>query len=246
MFRVLAVVCLLMLAACSSKTTEPTEKDQAILYFQEGESSFESGLYLDAIASWEKVRETYYSPELTALAELKIAEAYFLSEDYLEASVALEEFLKNYPGHARSADILYQLGIAYTQQMRSPDQDQGPTHRALNTFRMLKQSFPDDPRNAEAVHYIANCQNQLAASELSVARFYYKTKHFGAAVSRLEGLIKNYPDFNNMDEVYLYLGQAFLKNGEREKASEAFNALFKQFTGSEHIETAQEFIDENF
>ncbi len=246
MFRVLAVLCLLLLASCSSKTVDQTELDPAVIHFQEGEQAFESGLYQDAIASWEKVRESYYSPELTTLAEFKIAEAYFLGEDYVEASVAFEEFLKNYPGHARSADVLYQLGIAYTQQMRSPDQDQGPTRRALNAFRVLKQSFPDDPRNAEAETYIANSLKQLAASELSVARFYYKTKHFEAAASRLEGVVTNYPDFESMDEVYLYLGQAYLKNGDREKASEAFNTLFKQFAGSEHIETAQEFIDKNF
>ncbi len=246
MFRALAILCLLLLAACSSKTVDQTELDPAVINFQEGEAAFESGLYQDAIASWEKVRESYYSPELTTLAEFKIAEAYFLGEDYVEASVAFEEFLKNYPGHARSADVLYQLGIAYTHQMRSHDQDQGPTRRALNTFRMLKQSFPDDPRNVEAQGYIASGLSELAASEMSVARFYYKTKHYGAAVLRLEGLLRSYPDYDMQDEVYLYLGQAHLKNGNRDKASEAFNTLFKQFSGSEYIETAQEFIDENF
>jgi outer membrane protein assembly factor BamD len=245
MYRVIGFLCLLLLAACSSKTTEPTEQAQAATYFQEGEVAFENGLYQDAIASWEKVRDTYFSPELNALAELKIAEAQFLAENYLEASVAYEEFLKNHPDHARSADILYQLGIAYIKQMRNYDQDQTATRSALTTFGMLKDRFPDDPRNEEASIYIAYGMDQLAAHELIIAKFYLKTGYYSAAIGRLEGIFRQYPDFNKKDEAYFALGQAYFKNGDRDKATEVFERLFKEFAGSEQSDEARKFLDKN-
>lgn len=245
MYRVIGFLCLLLLAACASKTTEPVEQNKAAVYFQEGEAAFESGLYTEAIASWEKVRETYYSPELNALAELKIAEAYYLREDYAEASVAYEEFLKNHPGHAKTADILFLLGLSYHKQILNFDQDQTPTRNALNTFRTMKQRYPDDPRMQQVDAYIANELNRLADHELDIARFYLKTDHYGASIGRYEGILKKYPDYDRKDEVYCFLGEAYFENGDHDKATEAFNTLFEKYTNSEFIDEAREFIEDN-
>jgi outer membrane protein assembly factor BamD len=144
---------LFLLAACAPSTVVPPTKNAGV-YFQEGEDFFEKGLYTDAIASWEKVRDSYYSPEMNTLAELKIAEAYFLSEEYLEAGVAYEEFLRNHPDHPRVADVLYQLGLSYIYQMLNIDQDQSATIYALNAFQTLKERFPTDRRLDEVQIYI--------------------------------------------------------------------------------------------
>jgi len=245
MYRVIAFLCLLLLAACASKTPETVEQNQAATYFREGEAAFESGLYTDVIASWQKVRETYYSPELNALAELKIAEAYYLREDYAEASVAYEEFLKNHPGHPKTADILFLLGLSYHKQILNFDQDQTPTHKALSTFRSMKSRFPDDPRMQQVDAYIANELNRLADHDLDIARFYLKTDHYGASIGRYQGILKKYPDYDRKDEVYFYLGQAYFENGERDKANAAFDILFEKYTNSEFIEDAREFLEDN-
>ena len=71
---VLFAAALAMLAACAST---PTVTKSAQVNFQEGEAAYASGHYEDAITSWKKVKESYSSPELTAQAELKIADAHF-------------------------------------------------------------------------------------------------------------------------------------------------------------------------
>lgn len=248
MFRVVIGVVLLSLIAltgCSPKTVVPPAK-QASFYFQEGEEFFERGLYQDAIASWEKVRDSYYSPELNALAELKIAEAYYLAEQYIEASVAYEEFLKNHPENSNVPNVLYKLGLSYINQMLKHDQDQTATIHALNAFRTLKQRFPEDRRAEETQIYIDRCLNQLAANELYIGQYYLKSKHYQAAITRLEGIFERYPNYYDRDKAYYYLGQAYLKNGEKEKATETFNTLFREFPGSEHIISAQKFVEKNY
>ena len=68
--------------------------------------------------------DTYYSPELNVLAELKIAEAHFLAGNFVEAAAAYEDFLKQHPEHERTPQVLYQLGMAYYNQILSADRDQ--------------------------------------------------------------------------------------------------------------------------
>ncbi len=239
------VLSLLILSACAPTTVVPPAKSAGV-YFQEGEEFYEKGLYKDAIASWEKVRDSYYSPELNTLAELKIAEAHFLGEEYIEAAVAYEAFLKNHPDHPRVADVLYQLGLSYTFQMLAPDQDQNPTAYALNAFQTLKERFPEDRRKEEVQIYIDRCLNQLAASELGIGNYYLRTKSYAAAINRVEGLLKKYPNYYERDKAYYVLGQAYLLNGEKEKAVATFNTLFNEYVGSEHILDAQRFIEENY
>ncbi len=234
-----------LLSACSPKTVVPPAK-QAAVYFQEGESYFEKGLYRDAIASWEKVRDSYFSPELNTLAELKIAEAHYLSEEFVEAAVAYEAFLKNHPDHARVPDVLFQLGLSYIQQMYKYDQDQSPTIYALNAFKTLQQRFPEDRRKEEVQIYIDRCLNQLAASELNIGEYYLKAKVYPAAISRVEGLLKKYPNYYERDKAYYVLGQAYLLNGEKDKAVASFNTLFNEFVGSEYVLNAQRFIEKNY
>jgi outer membrane protein assembly factor BamD len=236
---------LLLLAACAPKTVIPPNL-QASAYFQEGEAFFEQGHYQDAIASWEKVRDSYYSPELNLLAELKIAEAHFLAEQYIEAAAAYEAFLKNHPEHVKVPDVLFQVGLCYIYQMADKDQDQSVTRYALGAFETLRQRYPQDRRMEEINIYFDPCLNHLAANEVVVGEYYLKVGQYQAAINRLEGVFIKYPNYYDRDEAYYLLGQAHLLAGDKVKASESFDILFNQFPYSKYIIASQKFIEKNY
>ncbi len=235
----LAVLLLLVAACASTKDSQPKTAED---YLLEGERHFENRQYENAIASWQKVREAFYSPELNVLAELKIAEAHFLAKDYVEAAAAYEDFLKQHPDHPRTAEALFQLGMSFYKQILSADRDQTATHNALVTFETLLKRFPDDPKKAETQALAARCRDLLAEHELYVGRFYLRTGKYQPAIKRLQQIPARYPDFHNMDQAYFYLGQAHLKNGEREQAAAAFHSLIKEFPQSKHLPEAQNLL----
>ena len=230
----------LFLAACSSQKVVP--RHSAEKFFQEGEKFFESKLYEDAIASWEKVRDSYYSPELNMLAELKIAEAYYRSERYKEASTTYADFLKLHPNDSRINDVLYRLGLSHYQQMLSADRDQTSTRNALQVLEELLRRFPDYPQAEEAGYLIQRCKNRIAESEVYVGRYYLKKNHYQAAINRLEKALADYPNYYYRDEAYFLLGQAYLQTNQDEKAKDIFNQLFEQFPGSEYLIEAQKIL----
>jgi outer membrane protein assembly factor BamD len=234
----------IFLASCSSQKVVP--QHSAEIYFQEGERFYESNLYEDAIASWEKVRDSYYSPELNMLAELKIAEAYFRSERYEEAATAYEDFLKQHPNDSRINDVYYHLGLSHYQQILSADRDQSSTEKAMLVFQQLLKRFPEYSQAEEVGYLIQRCRNRLAEHEVYVGRFYLKTENFQAAINRLEKVMAVYPNYYYRDEAFFYLGQAYLQTGQKDKAKDIFNNLFEQFPGSEYLVEAQKILAKEY
>ncbi|MFA5516575.1 MAG: outer membrane protein assembly factor BamD [Desulfuromonadales bacterium] len=236
----LAATGLLFLFACTSGVVPPPKNAETL--FQEGEAFFERKLYTDAIASWEKVLESYYSSELNMRAEKRIAEAHFLAEDYLEAAMAYEDFLKQHPGSDDDGDILYKLGMAYYKQILSIDRDQTACKNALATFKNLLARHPDHPKKEEIRQISAECRERLAEHELYVGRFYLKYRQPEPAIRRLQDLLASDPGFAKRDEIYFLLGKAYLKLGKEKEAKEAFATLTREFADSQYIVPVQKLL----
>jgi len=236
------VLICLFLAACGGTKVKPQESAEK--YFQEGERNFQSNLYDEAIASWEKVRDTFYSPELSMLAELKIAEAYYVSKRYEEAAVAFEDFLKQHPNDFRAPTILYRMGLSYYQQILSADRDQTSTENALHSFQELVRRYPDDANAQEAEYMIQRCKTRLVEHEVYVGWFYLMKKRYQPAIKRLEGALKSFPDYYYRDEAYYYLVKAYTQIGRFDEANKYFDKLTKEFPASNYTDDARELIDE--
>ncbi|MDX2479334.1 MAG: outer membrane protein assembly factor BamD [Desulfuromusa sp.] len=235
----LPILLCLFLTACGPKIKPPESAEK---YFQEGERYLADNLYEKAIESWEKVRDTFYSPELSMLAELKIAETYYRSKRYEEAAIAFDDFLKQHPNDFRAATILYRMGQSYYQQILSPDRDQTSTKKALHGFQQLVSRFPNDAQAQEAGDQIQRCKTRLSEHEVYVGKFYLKRGQYQQAIIRLEGIFKSFPDYYYRDEAYFYLGKAYLLTAQLDKAKNIFNQLFKEFPGSNYTEKAQSLL----
>ncbi|MBW2185064.1 MAG: outer membrane protein assembly factor BamD [Deltaproteobacteria bacterium] len=213
----------LLLSACASKSpVQPVTKD-ALYYFQQGEMAFEEEEYTKAIEHWQRVRDSFTSPELTALSELKIADAQLADELYIEAIASYEDFLKQHPASVRKSDILFRLGKAHFSQILVADRDQTATRNALATFEQLQKNFPSKVNPQELDNLILQCRSRLAENEIYVGHFYLKTKRYKAAISRFEKLRTDYPEFYDMGHVQFYLAQAYYHKGDTETAITLFD-----------------------
>lgn len=235
-----ALLAALVLTACSSGVVPPPRN--ADYYMNEGNTLFADERYEDAIAAWEKVRERFASPEMNTLAELKIADARFQAEQYVEAAVAYEAFLKQHPEHAAAADVLYRLGLSYYKEILTPERDQTTTSNALSAFDTLLKRFPNDPRRTEVEPMMSECRNRLAGHELHIGAFYLRMEHYAAAVARLEPILTQYPDYTAKDELYFLLGKACLLNAQRQLSEAYFNRLYLEYPKSKFVEKAKKLL----
>ncbi len=161
---------------------------------QKGMESFEEEDYKDALKAFNTLKERYPYSRYAILAELKVADAHFYRKEYPEAIGAYEDFVQLHPKNEAIPYVKYQIGLCYYEQMLSEDRDQTPTRLAILSFERLLKEHHDSAYASEATKKINDCRKLLAEHELYVGRFYYKSKHYSAALGRFEGVLTGYMD----------------------------------------------------
>ncbi len=235
---VFALSLLACLAGCATAPQQVSRTPDA--YFKEGEDLFQKKKYEDAIAQLKKVKESGTAPPaLAAMTDLKIADAQYANKGYIEAAASYESFRKFHPNNEQAPYALFRLGLCYYNQITGIDTEQVPVTTAITTFESFLKLYPTSPYVAEAREKLADCYIKQVQYEIYIGRFYYRFSKYQAAIKRLEECIARYPQSPVLDEAFLYLEKAYLKNGEKEKAQEAFNRLFFRFPTSKYVKEAE-------
>ena len=171
----------------------------------DGMDAFEDGDFDDAIENFQQIRDLYPFSKYAILAELKIADAHYQLEQYEEAIFAYEEFEKLHPRNEAIPYVIYQIGRCYYDQIDTIDRDQMSARKALETFQRLNKQFPQDQYARSGAEHIPKCIKSLAGNDFYIGRFYYKSKHYKAALNRFMSVLSNYPDVGYHQEALEYI-----------------------------------------
>lgn len=184
---------------------------------QEGINQLKRKKYDDAIETFEKVRDRYPYSQQAMLAQIKLADSYFYKKKYDEALQAYKEFEKLHPTNKGVPYCIYRQGQCYFRQRSTIDRDQTYTFKALQEFRRLKKKYPKCEYGSKTDKYMAKCRSDLAEHEFYIAEFYFKTKHYKAALDRFQVVAQEYPEFPKQAEVKEYIGKCQTQLAEVDK-----------------------------
>jgi len=196
-----------------------TEEKTAQELVSDGISDYRDGDYKDALESFEKLKDWYPFSKYAILAELKIADAHYKLKQYDEAVFAYQDFENLHPRNEAIPYIVYQIGSCHFEQIETVDRDQKNAQQALMTFRRLKKQFPESVYAVKAQENIKQCLKSLAGHDLYVGLYYYKTKHYKAALDRFKSIISDYSDVGIHNEAlkYIVLCEATIKENDEVK-----------------------------
>ncbi len=158
--------------------------------------------YGEAQKAFQKIVEQYPYSKYVVLAELKLADAYYLDKKYPEAASSYEQFARLHPSHPIIPYVLYQLGMCYLKMAGSIDRDHSQLLKAYAVFNRISQVYEGTPWALKAKEKAQECRKKLAEYELYVAKFYMKRGKHLAAKKRLEYLLSEYlPEVEEMGKV---------------------------------------------
>lgn len=222
MKRTLSLFCglLWLCAGCAAK--KHLTADQ---YFNEANANFRSDALPLAIDQFHELLDQYpFSPH-SEEAELRIAQAQYLSGNYPEAIVAFSDFQRRHPTSPNLPLVGYELGMCYAQQMGTVDRDQSAAQSAQAYFLTVSRQYPDSPFAELAREQLARCRESLANHELYIASFYTGRHNDKAAEIRLMTLAAQYGDTNAAADALLRLGKLYQGEHNTRDAALAYEAL---------------------
>jgi len=227
--RILSVCIVVLCSACGGGPKPVSYSDKAKESYVLGVEALDDKNYIDAIENFSTVKTKYPYSQYAALAEVKIADAYFKQDKFVEAISAYRTFAQRRPNHAEVPYVMFMIGEGYYEQQPSKfflfppsfEKDKGATHDAVRSYRSYLDRFPKHGKNEVAKKKMAECRSELADFELYVARYYLSKERPVSALGRLEFLHRTFEDVSTqwalaslmLIDTYLVLGRPD-KHGE--------------------------------
>ena len=239
--RFAAGLCILVCASSCSLFKKDIKVPPETLYRQ-GEQLYTKKKYDDAAEKWKKAKETTTSPLLKTVLELKLADALYKDEKYLEAAAEYENFRKLHPKNPKAPYALYMVGMSNFKQVEKIDTDQSPVKNSVTVFESFLQEYPNAELTKKVREKLAECRTKQAAYEIYVGRFYYRTNKYGAAIGRFNYALEKYPGAAVNDEALYLLCTTYLKTGDMTKAKDAMGRLIKEYPKSRFADMAKDLM----
>ena len=171
----------------------------------EAETLYRDGEYDDAAELYQQIKDRFPYSRFALLADLRVGDAYRKAKRYEEAVLAYDDFIRLHPKNEAVPYALYQMGMVYHDQMLTPDRDPTFARKAAETFQRLTQRFPNSEWTAKAQPRWQEAMAQLAGHDFFVGEFYFRTKHYEAAIGRFKRVLTKYPDVGYYRQAMEYI-----------------------------------------
>jgi outer membrane protein assembly factor BamD len=215
--------------------------------FDKGDAELKERNWLKAREYFLQVRDNYPQSPLRPDAMIGIADTHLgekSNESLVLADSEYREFLTFYPRHARADYAQYKLAMTFFVQMRAADRDQTSTRETLTEFQLFFDRYPDSSLMTEARQNWRIARDRLSESEYRVGLTYTRLKNYRGAVTRLQGILKDDPNYTNRDGVYFQLAEIYFKSDNKAEAAPYYKRLVDEFIESEYLERAQKRLKE--
>jgi outer membrane protein assembly factor BamD len=198
-FFIVVFVLLIALPGCGiskwfkSKETKELEKTAESL-IMEGLDAYQRKKYVKASEAFQNLKDRFPYNPYAIVAELKLADSYYLNKEYEQAIVAYNEFEKLHPANEIIPYVIFQLGMCNFRQMPKIDRDQSFAFRSVQEFERLIKNHPESEYVSQARTNLLAAQKNLALHEFYIGEFYFKKKEYEAALERFQGIAREFPE----------------------------------------------------
>ncbi|RUA14865.1 MAG: outer membrane protein assembly factor BamD [Alphaproteobacteria bacterium] len=228
MFKVFLILLLsvFLLLACSKKdnteiVSEPTEKEMVVAIYAEAVDALKKGDAFYAAKKFKEAESLLPQSEWAAKASLMASYAEYSRNAFSNSIFGLERHIANYPADKNIPYAHYLIAICYYEQILDEKKDLQPLVQAKEKFEFIMLTYPETDYATDARFKLDLIIDQLAAKEMSIARYYMKTEKWIPALNRLKIVVEKYDKTVFIEEALHRLVEVYYNIGLVEEAKQA-------------------------
>jgi outer membrane protein assembly factor BamD len=225
---------LFAVAACSGDADVTGEKEvaSAEILYEQAQAKMAKKSYQEAVEEFQEIERQYPFSPLATRAQVMAAFAYYKDQEYDDALVILERFIKLHPGNVDIAYAYYLRALCYYERIVDIKRDQEMTELALDALNdvIIRFANTDYARDAKLKLDLAN--DHLAGKEMEIGRFYQKRGEYIAAINRFKVVIDKFDTTTHTPEALYRLTEIYLTLGVEDEARRNASVLGHNYPDS--------------
>ena len=220
-----------LLFSCSKKNnqkviSEPTEEEIATKIYIEAVEALKEGDAFYAGKKFKEVEILMPQAEWASKASLMASYSDYSRNAYAAAIFNLERHINIYPADKNIPYVHYLIAMCYYEQILDEKKDLLPLLKAKEKFEFIMKTYPDTDYGTDARFKIDLIVDQLAAKEMSIARFYMKTEKWIPALNRLKIVVEKYDTTVFIEEALHRLVEVYYRLGLIEEAKQVLDVEY--------------------
>ena len=245
------MVFVFFLISCGGKKEDqaikpPTTNEEAIQTYQEALDGLKRGDYLYASKKFSEAEGMLPQIDWASKSALMSSYCLYNINFYDEAVLNLKRFIKIYPASPYVSYAYYLIAISYYEQILDEDKDIQPLIISKRKIESYIKKFPDTDYTIDLKFKLDLVINQLAAKELSIARYYIKNEKWIPAINRLKIIVEDYDKTIFVEEALHRLVEIYYKIGLEEEAKVAAVLLGYNYNSSEWYKKSYKILNKNY
>ena len=241
---------LIFLFSCTKKVSKnlelPSTKQEAMEIYRDALKSMQDGQYLIASEKFDKSESLLPQTEWAAKSALMSSYCLYTISFFEDAILNLKRFKKLYPADPNMDYASYLVAVIYYEQILDEKKDIEKlisTKKAINDF--LKK-YPNTDYAMDLKFKLDLVLNQMAAKEISIARFYIQNEKWIPAINRLKIVVQEYDKTIFVEEALFRLVEIYYRIGLIEEAKAAASLLGYNYNSSEWYEKSYTVLNKSY
>ena len=253
MFKTFLILLLsfFLLLSCSKRNntkivSQPSPEEKAASIYVEAIKALNDGDAYYAAKKFGEVEILMPQTKWASKASLMASYADYNRSAYTNAIFKLERHIRNYPGDENLPYAHYLIAICYYEQILDEKKDLGPLLKAKEKLEFIIKTYPETDYSTDAKFKIDLIIDQLAAKELSIARFYMKTEKWIPALNRLKLIVEKYEQTVFVEEALHRLVEVYYRLGLLEEAKQAASILGYNYQSGEWYKRSYKIFNKKY
>ena len=241
---------ILLLFSCTKtevKNSKPAStKQEAMDIYKDALSSMEEGQYLIASEKFDQSESLLPQTEWAAKSALMSSYCLYTISFYDEAILNLKRFKKLYPADQNIDYASYLIAVIYYEQILDEKKDIEKLIFTKDAIEDFLKKYPNTDYAMDLKFKLDLVINQMAAKEISIARFYIQNEKWIPAINRLKIVVEKYDKTIFVEEALFRLVEIYYRIGLIDEAKAAASLLGYNYNSSEWYEKSYTVLNKNY
>ena len=252
MFKKISIVIfyLIIFSSCQKNEKEiiyqPLEKNNPYELYKEGLAALEINDFFFANKKFSEAELNFEEIEFAAKSAIMSIFSLYGLNFYEEATENLDRYFKTYPSDKNIIYAHFLQAVIYFEQISDEKKDLKPLLQADKKIDFFLKNYPNNEYAIDLKFKKDLIQNQIAAKELYVAKYYISIKKWVPAIKRLKIIVNEYDKTIFVEEALHRLVEIHYHLGLEDEAKKYANILGYNYNSSEWYKQSYKILNKDY